>query len=448
MQAFASTFQPVEASLRILVVCKHASALYGGEAILPLHYFRLLRARGIDVWLVTHARTRAELSQIYPNEPRIHYVEDTLFQQVMWRLGTYLPTMLAHITTGFLSQLAAQASQRRIVQDLVRDEGIHVVHQPNPVSPREPSLIFDVGAPVIIGPMNGGMDYPPAFRRRRGRIEALALKLARKSTMLVNTLLPGKRRAALLLVANQRTRRALPDGINPRVQELVENGVELDLWKMPPPAPDVAPPAVTTFAFVGRLIGLKAVDLMLEAFAIASRQQPMRMLIIGDGEEAVRLQNKANELFPPSADDAADDYKVRFTGWLNQIDCAEVMTGVDCLVMPSLRDCGGAVVLEAMSMAKPVIATAWGGPLDYLDDSCGILVEPSDRQSLIDGMARAMVRLAASPAECKAMGLAGRAKVEQHYDWDMKATQILRIYQQVAESGCKCNFADPVVVRS
>ena len=40
------------------------------------------------------------------------------------------------------------------------------------------------------------------------------------------------------------------------------------------------------------------------------------------------------------------------------------------------------MVLEAMAMAKPVIATAWGGPLDYLDPSCGILVAPSGEDEL------------------------------------------------------------------
>ena len=42
---------------------------FGGEAALPLHYFRVMRRRGVAVWLVVHARTRSELSELFPDDP-------------------------------------------------------------------------------------------------------------------------------------------------------------------------------------------------------------------------------------------------------------------------------------------------------------------------------------------------------------------------------------------
>ncbi len=430
MRRQAAPGATTDPSLSVLIVCDHASARFGGEAILPLHYFRLLRERGFRVWLVAHARTRAELSELFPDEPRIRYVEDTLLHRLMWRLGQRLPSQVAYVTTGFASRFAVQMALRKVVRSLVASEGIDIVHQPTPVSPREPSIIFDVGAPVVIGPMNGGMNYPPAFRRQRGWVEKLLLGFGRTSATWLNALMPGKQRAALLLVANARTRDVLPVGVCTRVEELVENGVDLDLWHPGAPPRSSADTGVTRFAFVGRLLGLKAVDLLLEAFAIASAQAPMRLVIIGDGEERERLLEQTRVLFPAPPADAADA-PVRFTGWLPQTVCARELAGVDCLVMSSLHDCGGAVVLEAMSMSKPVIATAWGGPLDYLDESCGILIEPRDRDALVSGFAQAMVRIANSPAERLAMGRAARLKIEHHYDWDVKVGHILHLYRQV-----------------
>lgn len=430
MRRQADSRSTTDTSFSVLIVCDHASAKFGGEAILPLHYFRLLRNRGIEVWLVVHARTRAELNDLFPGEKRIRYVEDSRLHTMLWSLGKWLPPMLAYVTTGFISRLVVQMAQRKIVRGLVASEGIDLIHQPTPVSPREPSIICDVGAPVIIGPMNGGMDYPPAFRAEQNWFKKLLLRIGVSQVSLLNKVMPGKRRAAILLVANERTRAALPRGVCDTVEMLVENGVELDLWNPDPPLSSRQGDGVVTFGFVGRLIKLKAVDVLLDAFAIASASAPMRLVVIGDGEARDRLRRQATALFPSRPTEGANA-PIRFTGWVSQSACAAELAEVDGLVMPSLRDCGGAVILEAMSMSKPVVATAWGGALDYLDDSCGILIEPTGRTALIEGLAAAMVRLANSPAERAALGHAARLRVETHYDWEVKAEDILLVYRRV-----------------
>ena len=100
------------------------------------------------------------------------------------------------------------------------------------------------------------------------------------------------------------------------------------------------------------------------------------------------------------------------------------------LVLPSLYECGGAVVLEAMALARPVIATAWGGPTDYLDETCGILVPPTSRQALIEGFAAAMNQLAGNPAQATQLGAAGRTRLLQHFDWNKKIDLILTLYTE------------------
>lgn len=79
-------------------------------------------------------------------------------------------------------------------------------------------------------------------------------------------------------------------------------------------------------------------------------------------------------------------------------------------------------------MAKPVIATGWGGPLDYIDQSCGVLVAPESRNSIIDGFAAAMVDMAKSQSIRQRMGAFGLAKVKKEYDWELKVDRILDIY--------------------
>jgi glycosyltransferase involved in cell wall biosynthesis len=289
-------------------------------------------------------------------------------------------------------------------------------------------MMFGFGVPVLIGPMNGGMDYPPGFRSTRGPAERLLFGIGAFASSLLNRLMPGKRKAALLLVANERTRRALPRSATARVHELVENGVDLGLWRPVVRARPSTEPALTSFVFMGRLVDWKAVDLLLRAFKLAAGQARIRLLVIGDGVERARLESLAKELGVWSAAEAGSG-QVRFAGWLPQRDCAESLLDADCLVLPSILECGGAVVLEAMSMGKPVIATAWGGPLDYLDATCGVLVPPHGPQQLVEGFVQAMVRLANAPSERESMGRAGRAKVQRDYDWEIKADRMLELYQ-------------------
>ena len=112
----------------------------------------------------------------------------------------------------------------------------------------------------------------------------------------MNYLMPGKRRAAMLLVANERTRAALPRGVCSNVVMLVENGVDLALWSTPHSSAKESASTATRFVFMGRLVDWKAVDLLLLAFKRASAQTAMTLSIIGSGDERVNLEQMARSL--------------------------------------------------------------------------------------------------------------------------------------------------------
>jgi glycosyltransferase involved in cell wall biosynthesis len=408
--------------MHVLLVADNASHRFGGEAFIPLNYFRFLRSRGVDACLVVHARNRTELINQFPQDvDRLFFIEDNWLHKAFFRFGNRLPRRLAEATTGALIHLTTQWSQRRLIRKLVARDGFEVVHQPIPVSPKIPSLICGVGAPVIIGPLNGGMEYPPAFGSARGSIATLSVSVGRAAANLFNLLIPGKREAELILVANPRTRRALPWGIRGRVVEMVENGVDLAIWQK----------KSATFnnpirlIYVGRLIDWKAVDIVLEAIQSLRPSLRMTFEIIGDGPMRQDWQNLVRRL--------GLEEEVAFSGFLPQPECARRLQESDIFVLPSLFECGGAVVLEAMATGLPVVATAWGGPLDYLDESCGILVEPHSREALIVGFAEAIKCLAQSSSLREQLGHAGYARARQNFDWERKIDQILELYAETSK---------------
>jgi hypothetical protein len=154
---------------RVLIVAEHASARFGGEAVLALHYFRVLRRRGVEAWLLVHERTRDELERVFPDErARIRYgrrhaaptcaVEagpDAAGPSV--RLHHRLCDARAHAARPAApgARAGGRAGYRR---GAPADAGVA----------QGASLLRRVGAPVVIGPMNGGMSFPPAFTGRQG----------------------------------------------------------------------------------------------------------------------------------------------------------------------------------------------------------------------------------------------------------------------------------------
>lgn len=407
---------------RVLIATDLISARAGGELILPWHWFRMLRRRGVEAWLTAHERHKGELLDLLGSDrDRVVFLRDTALHRVMWRLGMRLPAKLAFFTTNLVIRMATQVQMRRVARELVARHGINVVHQPIPVSPRDPSLLRDLGAPVVMGPMNGGMSYPPGFAHMEAGWLRATVGIARAMSTLVNRVLSGKRHAEVILVANERTRQALPGGLRGRVGVMVENGVDLSLWRDVPRERESTGGA-TRLVFVGRLIPLKAVDLLIEAIEPAIKAGRVTLEVVGDGPDRARLESIARE--------RGVEGGVTFAGFLPQAQVAQRVAAADVLVLPSLHECGGAVVLEAMAMGRPVIAANWGGPADYLDESCGILVEPSGREAFVRGLQQAVDRLARDPELRVAMGQRGRARVES-FDWERKTDEMLAIYRSV-----------------
>ncbi|SEG52577.1 Glycosyl transferases group 1 [Bryocella elongata] len=410
-------------AIRVLLVAENTSTRWGGEAILPYHYLRVLLKRGIDVQLIVHERCREELESLFPEQQdRLHFIADRPLQKLFHWCSRWLPHRVAEATVGLANQMLTQAAQRGLLRTLT--DANTIVHQPIPVAPRFPSMIYDVGAPVIIGPMNGGMEYPSAFRGRESLPGRAVIDLGRAVSDLVQRLIPGKRRAQALLVANDRTRLALTDASDARVILLPENGVDLAQWGVPAVHQAIEPhSAAARFVFMGRLVDWKALDIALEAICQVDN---VELDVIGDGPMRAAWCALAQTL--------GLGERVRFLGWLPQSDCAQILQESRGLLLPSLYECGGAVVLEAMACAQPVIATAWGGPLDYLDASCGFLVSPSSREAMIDGFRDAMQLLVEQPALGERMGAAGRARVEEHFNWESKVDTMLKVYESALAS--------------
>jgi glycosyltransferase involved in cell wall biosynthesis len=143
---------------------------------------------------------------------------------------------------------------------------------------------------------------------------------------------------------------------------------------------------------------LKAVDLVLEAFPAVVAQTDAVLEIIGDDDPARELEAQTARL--------GIDSSVVFSGWLSQEQCAIKLQQADALVLPSLLEGAGAVMMEAIAVGLPVIGKNWGGPGDYVNSCWGILVEPPYKEGFVRGLTDAMLKLTQSPELRQSLGCA------------------------------------------
>ncbi len=147
--------------------------------------------------------------------------------------------------------------------------------------------------------------------------------------------------------------------------------------------------------------------------------------IIGDGPDKPQLEAQAKAL--------GLGEKVTFSGWMAPKAAGARLGEADVLVFPSLRECGGAVVMEAMAVGLPVIAANWGGPADYVGrDGSGMLVEPTTRESFVASLTDSMSQLAASPERVEEMSRLARQRAERVFDWEARVDALLKVYRETA----------------
>lgn len=401
--------------LNVLIVSEHASNQFGGEAVLPLNYFMMLSQKNIDTYLITHERVRCNLESIKSiDQNKIIYIPDTKIHKFLFKMGGYLPDRISLITTGALMHLLTQGYQWFLTKKLVKEKKINIIHEPSPVSPKQPSLMFCLGVPVIIGPMNGGMSFPAAFESMATKLELYLYGFFRFLSSVLNLLIPGKFFADILLVANKRTALALPKFHLGRVVELVENGVfsTIDLKSK-------ISSEYITILFIGRLVDWKAVDILIDAIAKCNIKN-IRLNIVGDGPDRSALESLAANKCPD---------KVVFYGQIPFAELNQYYDEADIFVLPSVRECGGAVVLEAMSRGLPVIATNWGGPTDYITVDTGILIDPLSREYMVDRFAEHISLLANNIPLREKMGAAAIHHVKNNFLWVDKVDQVIDIYK-------------------
>jgi colanic acid/amylovoran biosynthesis glycosyltransferase len=192
----------------------------------------------------------------------------------------------------------------------------------------------------------------------------------------------------------------------------------LDLAALPAPSAEDGPrPA--RFVCVARLCREKAQETLLIATRLLrERGRRFELVIVGDGETRPALERFVAEY--------GLSEMVRFTGWLDGEGVRREMRAARALVVPSFAENLPVVMMEAMALHRPVIATMIAGiPELVIPGETGWLVPASAEEALADAMAQC---LDCPDEELDRLGRQGRARVERFHDGAREAGKLAALF--------------------
>lgn len=402
---------------RVLLVAHHCNPTWGSEPLIGWRWVSELDRR-LPVTLVTHVRNRRAIEAAGTLRGVVRYVDTERIARFVNGVNDRLWPRAAVVNRSLLESLSLRAfdsAATRIARHLAARDQVDVIHRVSPLSPRAPSRLGTVGLPFVLGPVNGGMETAPGFPEVEAA-ERAGFQRLRPLARLLDPRATTFRRADAILAATRATLGTIPGHAQPRCTLLSENAVDPALFT---PKYERSGRELRVLS-LGRLLPYKGVEYLIRAVARIPAGLPVRLDIVGDGPDRARLERIAA--------DVSTTHEITFHGSVPVADVPRWMESCDVFCLASVRESGGAAVLEAMAAGKPVVVADHGGPAETVTHEVGVRVAATGAAALTDGVAAALRRFVSDEALRSAMGRAARAHVETEYTWAAKADVAIAAY--------------------
>jgi glycosyltransferase involved in cell wall biosynthesis len=338
-----------------------------------------------------------------------------------------------------LNDVAAGPLLRFELNQLPRAWALHqgrrfdVVHRVTPSWIGNGSLLPTLQVPFVIGPLLAAERPPESFAAYlNGVIGSRSFKrlhprrvVAGLASRLRNWSSRGQRHlrtARKILTGNRVAFQCVPKRWQSRCEQVPYSGVEHDFFVPPLERLRNKP---LRLLYVGRLVPYKGVELLLRAVAIAARRCEISLRIAGTGSET--YGNFCKRL----AKDLALDQQVDFISSMPRFELLGLYQETEIFCFPSLCDTYGVALLEAMSCGCAIVASDAAGPREILTDGTGITVPLRNPEQFIREFADGIVTLSNDSRLRDKLGVAARARVIEHHNWESISQQLLKVYEEL-----------------
>lgn len=398
---------------------------------LPSFSYSLAKAlsRHCEILLVTHIRNKEALSnEQHQLDAEIVYIDNEKYAGKLYRITQKLDKigLGGYMTyTGFnaFPYIMFERMAFKALKGRINDGEFDVAIRISPVSPIVPSPFAKLAdLPFILGPINGGLKWLDEFEDVVEK-EGEWIRHFRNLYHFFPYYSSTYSHAAKVLASFSHALGDIPKKHHHKVEFFDELGVHVEQFKR---SNQELRDDKLSFVSVGRLVPLKCVDVLIQAFANSTQLQEHAILrIVGDGPERQRLEEMVEENQLNSS--------VIFEGWLSQPEVSDILSQSNVFVFPTIREAGGNVVLEAMASGLPCIVPRFGGPSELVDNQTGIIVPLSSKAQLIADFKAAMEKFLSEPDLLKTLSDAAYLKAQNVFDWDKKGRRLSQICADVAK---------------
>ncbi|GAB1467581.1 glycosyltransferase family 4 protein [Candidatus Cloacimonadota bacterium] len=193
---------------------------------------------------------------------------------------------------------------------------------------------------------------------------------------------------------------------------IVSNGIDTNRFQLVKKSLQL-----TKLLYIGNLIPGKGVEHLIRAISIlAADGINLQLSIVGNGQQREALIALAIKLNVAK--------QITFMGIIHPNDIPALLLDHDLLVLPTLVESFGIVLIEAMAAGLPVLSTLGGGPQYIISPEVGVLVQPGSAKAIADGIKDIMERWDAFEPQ------AINDYCKQHYDIKDICKQLTSIYRK------------------
>lgn len=277
------------------------------------------------------------------------------------------------------------------------------------------NYLYELGLPVILGPVGGGEMIPKqvdcTLSIKERMMEWLRYNAVKKvSTSKIHEKIFDT--AVLILTTTNESKMMIPKKYHNKI--IVEQAIGIDKTDYKKKTKQRNGKFIVLMS--GRMLYWKGFDIGIEAFKKFAETCPdVELHIFGDGEKRKELERLSQ----------TSKTIIHFHGNVSHNEMLEYYKNGTVFLNCSLHDSGSFVVLESMANGLPVITINTGGPSVLTDESCAIRVDPSHVNNMVNEIADALRELYGNREKSAEMGQKAQERAFAFFDYDKKCEELM-----------------------